>query len=62
MPVRARIPKPFERFSKIAFGLIMAVSFTGVRGGVQRQFASCGVMGERSHFPAEIKKTVCAHE
>ena len=26
---RASIPNPFERFSWIAFGLIMAVTFTG---------------------------------
>jgi hypothetical protein len=26
---RALIPNPFERFSEIAFGLIMAVSFAG---------------------------------
>ena len=25
---RARVPNPFERFSEIAFGLIMAVSFS----------------------------------
>jgi hypothetical protein len=33
----ARIPNPFERFSKIAFGLIMAVSFTAPLRS-QRQF------------------------
>jgi hypothetical protein len=29
---RARIPNPFERFSKTAFGLIMAVSYRRVEG------------------------------
>jgi hypothetical protein len=39
---RARVPNPFERFSKIAFELIMAVSFTGaLRGAETVRFLWC---------------------
>src|SRR4029077_15889758 len=52
---RARTPNPFERFSKIALGLMMAVSFTGalrVAHTVPRIMCvvCCGIVGERSHF------------
>ena len=52
---RARIPNPFERFSEIALGLIMAVSFTGALRVAETVpgimcVACYGVVGERSHF------------
>jgi hypothetical protein len=64
--VRASIPNPFERFSRIAFRLIMALTFTGaLREGETVCFL--WRYGRKKSFftdrEIEIKRErVCAHE